>query len=298
MSRESLSLAILFADVARSSQFYENLGDDTAQKLITGCLSRLSDVACRHQGSVVKTIGDAVMCTFSDADNAVQAAKDMQQALITVPGDVNGEQGYPDIYIGIHVGPVIREDHDIFGDAVNLAARVVSLAKPRQILITEQTFKSLTPAYQAAVRYLDKDTVKGKTGELDIYEFVWEPGDITVMLERSSAQPALQSCLRLKCGDKTVTVNPLKPRITLGRQPKNDLVLDYQRISRFHASIEYRRGKFVLSDNSANGTYVLLENQDSIFIKRDETLLSGSGIISLGRQATPGSPGAIHFDVK
>ena len=298
MPRETVSLAILFADVARSTQLYELMGDETAQKIISRCLSRFSDVACQHQGSVIKTIGDAVMCTFQHAEDAIKAAIAMQLILEKITSDGSADQGTPDIYIGIHIGPVIREDGDIFGDAVNLASRMVSLAKPQQILITEQTFKALTPEYRSSVRFLDKDMIKGKSGELNIYEFIWEPDDLTVMLDRASVTLSLQACLELKIGDSIIKIDQRKPSITMGRQRKNDLVLNYKRISRFHARIEYRRGKFVLIDNSSNGTYVHLPNQDSIYIKRDEILLSGTGIISLGRQATPGSPGAIHFTVK
>jgi class 3 adenylate cyclase len=298
MPRETVSLAILFADVARSTQLYELMGDETAQKLISQCISRFSDIACQHQGSVVKTIGDAVMCTFQHADDAVKAAMAMQLILESIPSARGADRGTPDIYIGIHFGPVIREDGDIFGDAVNLAARMVSLAKPQQILITEQIYNALTPEYQSSVRFLDKDTIKGKSGELNIYEYIWEPNDITVMLDRAAVTLNMQSCLELKRGDSIIKIDSCNPSVTMGRQRKNDLVLNYKRISRFHARIEYRRGKFVLIDNSSNGTYIHLPDQNSVYIKRDETLLSGSGIISLGRQATPGSPGAIHFAVK
>ncbi len=298
MPQETLSLAILFADIARSSQLYEIMGDKTAQRLIAKCLSRLADVAKQHEGSVIKTIGDAVMCTFPDADNAIKAAVAMQQTIEKIPADGRADKVTPDIYIGIHIGPVIRDDRDIFGDAVNLAARMVSLAKPQQILITERTFKALTPEYQSSVRYLDKDTIKGKSGELKIYEYLWELDDVTLMVDRCAIQSALQSCLELRYGDNTIKIDRLKPSITMGRHRKNDLVLNYERISRFHARIEYRRGKFVLIDKSSNGTYVHLQDQPSIYIKRDETLLSGTGMINLGRQATPGSPGAIHFTVR
>ena len=298
MPRETVSLAILFADVARSTQLYELMGDETAQRIISECLARFSDVACQHQGSVVKTIGDAVMCTFQNAENAIKAAMAMQLVLENMPSYGDADRGTPDIYIGIHFGPVIREDGDIFGDAVNLAARMVSLAKPQQILITEQIYNALAPEYQSSVRFLDKDTIKGKSGELNIYEYIWEPDDVTVMLDRAAVTLSLQSRLELKRGDSIIKIDKHTPSITMGRQRKNDLVLNYKRISRFHARIEYRKGKFVLIDNSANGTYVHLPDQDSIYIKRDETVLSGTGIISLGRQATPGSPGAIHFTVK
>jgi len=298
MPRETASLAIMFADIARSTRFYETLGDISAQRLMTKCLSRLSDVACQHQGSVIKTIGDEVMCTFPDADQAVNAAKNMQEAFEKMPDIENCDLGTPNIYIGIHTGPVIQEEDDIFGDSVILAARMVALAKPRQILITEQTVKALKPDYKAFVRYVDKETIKGKKGKLKIYEYIWEQDDVTVILDRSSTSSALQSCLELRCGNLIIKVDHLQPNITMGRQSHNDLVLDYERISRSHANIEYSREKFILIDHSSNGTYVHPQGEAVIHITRDEVQLSGTGIISLGRKASPGSPGAIHYTVK
>ena len=298
MPRETDSLTIMFADIARSTRFYETLGDISAQRLMSTCLSRLSDVACQHQGSVIKTIGDEVMCTFPDADQAVNAAKNMQEAFEKMPDIENCDLGTPNIYIGIHTGPVIQEEDDIFGDSVILAARMVALAKPRQILITEQTVKALTPDYKAFVRYVDKETIKGKKGKLKIYEYIWEQDDVTVILDRSSTSSVLQSYLELRCGNVIIKVDHLQPSITMGRQSHNDLVLDYERISRSHANIEYSREKFILMDHSSNGTYVHPQGEAVIHITRDEVQLFDSGIISLGRKASPGSPGAIHYTVK
>ncbi|MBW1895150.1 MAG: adenylate/guanylate cyclase domain-containing protein [Deltaproteobacteria bacterium] len=298
MPRETTSLTIMFADIARSTRFYETLGDISAQRLMSTCLSRLSDVACQHQGSVIKTIGDEVMCTFPDADQAVNAAKNMQEAFEKMPDIENCDLGTPNIYIGIHTGPVIKEEDDIFGDSVILAARMVALAKPRQILITEQTVKALTPDYKAFVRYVDKETIKGKKGKLKIYEYIWEQDDVTVILERSSTSSVLQSYLELRCGNVIIKVDHLQPSITMGRQSHNDLVLDYERISRSHANIENSREKFILMDHSSNGTYVHPQGEAVIHITRDEVQLFDSGIISLGRKASPGSPGAIHYTVK
>ena len=297
MTRETASLTIMFADIARSTRFYETLGDISAQSLMAKCLSRLSDVACQHQGSVIKTIGDEVMCTFPDADQAVNAAKNMQEAFEKMPDIENCDLGTPNIYIGIHTGPVIKEEDDIFGDSVILAARMVALAKPRQILITEQTVKALAPDYKAFVRYVDKETIKGKRGKLKIYEYIWEQDDVTVILDRSSPPSALQSCLELRCGNLIIKVDHLQPSITMGRQSHNDIILDYERISRSHANIEYSRDKFILIDHSSNGTYVHPQGETVIHITKDEVQLSGTGIISLGREASPGSPGAIHYTI-
>ena len=298
MPRETASLAILFADIAKSTHLYEILGNQTAQNLIGTCLSILSDITLRHNGTVIKTIGDEIMCTFPTANDAVEAAKLMHQDLeqITVPE--KPEYGPPNIYVGIHIGPVVREDNDVFGDAVNVAARMVSLAKQRQILTTEETVKALSPNNQDASRCIDRTTIKGKSGEVDIYEVVWEQHDVTVMLDTSLEELALRSSMELSFGEQTIKVSKDRPSATLGRQPHNDVVVNDNRVSRSHARIEYRRGKFILTDQSTNGTYVVMQGKKSIQLKRDEAQLHGHGIIGLGREIAQDSPMAVYYTIK
>lgn len=298
MPQETVTLAILFADIARSSQCYEILGDKKAQRLISKCLLQLSDVAYQHLGSVIKTIGDEVMCTFPDADRAVAAARAMHQCLDRSADAGGTDWGTPNVYIGIHAGPVIRGKYDVYGDAVNTAARMKTLANPRQILISEQTADALTREHHSLIKYVGKERVKGKSGELNIYEYVWEQADMTTKLDRAVIPSLSQTSLALNYADKTLHIDRQHPGITMGRQRHNDLVLKYERISRTHARIEYRRGKFTLIDQSSNGTYVHIQGQADVYIIKDETSLHGTGIISLGRKAAPGSPGAIHFNVK
>lgn len=298
MPRETASLAILFADIAKSTHLYETLGDKIAQSLIGTCLSLLSDITRQHHGTVIKTIGDEIMCTFPTGNDAVEAAKIMHQDLedITIPGQPGIDP--PNIYVGIHVGPVVKEDNDVFGDAVNVAARMVSLAKQRQILTTEETVKSLEPENQDAARCIDRTTIKGKSGEVDIYEVVWEQHDVTVMLDDVMGELALKTSLEIDFGGKKVIVDQDSPSATLGRQPHNDVVVNDNRVSRSHSRIEYRRGKYLLIDQSTNGTYLLIQGKKSIHLKRDETQLIGQGIIGLGREVTPESPMAIHYVIK
>ena len=299
MPRETASLAILFADIAKSTHLYETLGDKTAQSLIGTCLSLLSDITLQHHGTVIKTIGDEIMCTFPSGNDAVEAARMMHQDLeeITLPNQPGFDP--PNIYIGIHVGPVVKEDNDVFGDAVNVAARMVSLAKQRQILTTEETVKSLKPENQEAARRIDRTIIKGKSGEVDIYEVVWEQHDVTVMLDDDAMEElALKTRLELDFGGKTAIVDQDNPSATLGRQAHNDVVVNDNRVSRSHSRIEYRRGKYILIDQSTNGTYLLVQGKKSIQLKRDETQLVGNGVIGLGREVTPESQMAIHYIIK
>ena len=298
MPRETTSLAILFADIAKSTYLYETMGDAAAQNLIGTCLSLLSDITQRHNGTVIKTIGDEIMCTFPTANDAVEAAKLMHQDLeqITVPS--NPEHGPPNIYVGIHIGPVVKEDNDVFGDAVNVAARMVALAKQRQILTTEETIKALSRENQDAAKCIDRTTIKGKSGEVNIYEIIWEQHDVTVMLDTALEDLALRASLELNFCGKIIKIDQNQPSATLGRQSHNDVVVNDNRVSRSHARIEYRRGKFILIDQSTNGTFVVIQNKKNIQLKRDETQLHGNGIIGLGRKVTPDAPMAIQYSIK
>ena len=299
MSGQTETLAILFADVAKSTHLYETLGDKIAQNLIGACLSILSGVTVKHHGSVIKTIGDEIMCTFPSADDAVEAGKEMHQALENMTVEEKPEYPPPNIYVGIHLGPVIREENDVFGDAVNVAARMVSLAKQRQIITTEQTVEALSPGQRDCVQCIDKTIVKGKSGELNIYEVIWEQHDVTVMLDEEPLDShALKCRLELEFQDQIIKVDETCPSANLGRQSHNDLVVNDSRVSRSHARIEYRRGKFVLIDQSTNGTHVVLQGKKGTIVKRDEVQLLGKGIIGLGREVTPDSPAAINFVIK
>ncbi len=297
-TRETVTLAILFADIAKSTHLYETLGDKRAQKLIGTCLSLFANITARHQGKVIKTIGDEIMCTFLTANDAVEAGVEMHQELEELT--IEDMPGFPppNIYVGIQWGPVIKDDNDVFGDAVNVAARMVAQAKQRQVITTEETVRELMPELQESARCIDKTTVKGKSGEFEIYEVVWERHDVTVMVEESGEALTVKARLELRFYDRVVEMDQDRPSVTLGRQSHNDVVVNDNRVSRSHARIEYRRGKFILIDQSTNGTFMLIQGKKRVSLKRDEAQMLGSGIISLGREADPDSPLAIQYAIK
>lgn len=299
MPEQSFRCAILFADIARSTQLYEIIGDKSASNLITSCLSCLLSIAKKHTGSLIKTIGDEIMCTFPNADFAVEAAKEMHQALELIhPLDGSDFAGPLNISVGINFGTVVSDREDVYGDAVNLAARLVRIAKERQTLITEHTKNILKPELLSLTRYIDNTVIKGKTGEFKIYECVWEEENVTVSLTKIQKFQAIQAHLKLQFRKSTITIDDKRPVVTMGRLKHNDLILGYKRISRSHACIECHKGKFTLTDISSNGTHIQIEDEEDVLLKRDNISLHGSGIISLGRKASPGSPGAIHFKIE
>jgi hypothetical protein len=219
----------------------------------------------------------------------------MHEALEQTPVAVNEKVGPPRVRIGFHMGPVIVSKDDLFGDAVNVAARMVALSKARQILTTRETVEAMGSELRAAIRRIDKTLVKGKREELDVYELIWEHQEVTIMAKDPLTSAAMLSRLRLQIGNRTVQVDRAHPAATIGRHPDNDIVIDDALVSRTHARIEYRRGRFVLCDNSTNGTYLLGEGEESTFVHRDEMPMPDRGVVCPGRSPAPDSDLAIRF---
>ena len=297
MQESTLNRSVLFADIAGSSRLYELLGDDKARRLIMMLLSDLSDVARKHNGESLRTYGDEMMCAFVSADDAVVAAATMHQVLDARP-PIRGEAEPIGLYIRIDTGTVIQVGNKLFGDAVNSAAKMKTLAKPGQTLISETTRVYLSEENKRMTRFVGKLPIKGKTGTFDIFEYIHEEEDATLVMEFSAGVKSSNDVLDIRYGETQLTLDHKRTTLSIGRLPANDLVLKYAGVSRMHAKIENRRGKFVLADASSNGTYIHMANRDTVYLKHDELQLYGEGIICPGRTATPKSPGAIHFAIR
>lgn len=272
----------MFADIAQSTKLYDKIGNTAAHALISSCINVMSEVCAAHSGTIVKTIGDEIMCTFPTAKDAVDAAMRMQAALDKIPEADPAGYYSPDIYVGIDYGPVIQENADVFGDAVNVAARMVKMAKRRQIVTTQPVVDALPQDYSEYCRCIDNVLVKGKTEELAVYEIVWEREKITVALKSSGeGRSPIKHRLKLQFGEKQFEVSDSRPAISIGRLDHNDIVVDDNRVSRFHARIEYRKDKYFIIDQSTNGTYVTEDGSETVLIQRDELQLGNSGLLDL-----------------
>ena len=109
------------------------------------------------------------------------------------------------------------------------------------------------------------------------------------------APPVEDAFLILDLEEKHICVNHEEPMVTLGRDAGNRIVINNPKVSRLHARIEMRRAKFILVDQSTNGTFILPQGGQMIHLRRDEAPLEGEGLISLGREATPDGPMVIRY---
>jgi len=283
MKKQIASLSILFADISNSSNIYELLGDKKAQELIGIILKQMTDITIQFSGKVIKTVGDAVISTFHSTDEAIEAAKSMQDAMIF---GIPTSHDFPpvNIHIGVHYGPVVIDNKDIFGDAVNITSRVVDYANPRQIVATRAAVDNLNANSCHIKKFLTKITAKNITGEIELYEMIFQDEQTTMVMDSQKLSEALCSSLFLMKGGQVIVVDAQKPVISVGREDFNDLVIQYSWISRTHAYFENRNGIFMLKDKSTNGTYVYPDNGEPIHVNKGDHPLSGKGTIIFGRQ--------------
>jgi class 3 adenylate cyclase len=279
MESSTRQLAILFADVSGSTRLYESLGDAEALRTVGRCLDIIRGSSEEHAGRVVRTIGDGSLVVFPYAANAAYAAIDMQTRVArerTPRGDPLA------IRVGMHFGSVVGVDDDIFGDAVNLASRLSDLAKAGETLVSVSTVPSLPPSLRARVRNQNAYTVKGKSEDIGIVELVWQESE-TELTSLANRPTITRAHLRLKHGARVITLDSTTPVLSIGRESGNDVVITDRAASRRHARIERRRDKFVLVDQSSNGTYCTIAGDEEILLRREEIVLRRHGTLSFGQ---------------
>lgn len=293
MARD-LEVAIVFADVVGSTQLYDRFGDTRASETVAICLDVMKEATHQFGGTVIKTIGDEVMSTFETVDEAMKASALMQTR---ISSESRSEGNIPvSIRIGCHYGPVVQEQNDIFGAAVHTANRMTSQAKARQIVISGETVQKMGPELKAQTRQIDVASVRGRLDEVALFELLWNPEEATSMLPTIDwDKGGTASKLLLTFRNASVEVSDKRKSINIGRAEDNDLVIKGNLISRIHAKVELRRGKFVLIDQSTNGTFLLNVLGEETFVRRDSTEMPEEGTIGLGRAEQPGSSLSIHF---
>lgn len=139
------SLTIMFTDLKGSTEMYDKVGDYKAYNLVQQHFEILTESVRKHSGAIVKTMGDAIMATFSNPNDAVLSAIDMMHKVQTMNKGENVENKIG-LKIGINEGNALAVNSDdrldYFGQSVNIAARVQGLAQSDEIWLTQQVLDS------------------------------------------------------------------------------------------------------------------------------------------------------------
>jgi adenylate cyclase len=285
-------LAILFADLSGSTTLYERLGDRGALEAVHSVVELLRRNVEAQRGCVVKTIGDEVMAAFGRADEAAQAAIDMQFAVAALPPLRDTRLA---IRIGFHFGPVLEDNADFFGDAVNTAARMAGLAMGGQIMTTAATAGRLSAALQSSTRAVAALPVKGKQAEVDVCEVLWRNSETVTMLALNRRALPSRAVLRVSHGDAEIVLDASRTWLNIGRDASHGIALQDRMASRLHGRIERRNDKFYYVDLSTNGTYVTLDPDPETAVRRDQITLRGRGTLAFGHSASEPDAELVRF---
>lgn len=261
--------AVLFADLVGATHLAE-------------CSRALEQATAANGGELIKKMGEGIMAAFPTPDAAAAAATQMHAAVAALasPGAAAAT-----LRIGFHAGPVIRRDGDVFGDTVNLAARLAQHAARGQILTSRETARLLSPALRNAARALYPVEVKGKSDKVELWEVLWQQSpDITDLADHAVGPVAAR--LRLK--HRGTEIDLPEDGLDIGRDASCGIVIDDEHVSRRHCSIRSRQAKFLVQDHSANGTYVSVDGEREIALHREDYVLRGHGWISFGQPRDAG----------
>lgn len=271
---------LLSADIAGSTSLYETLGDLPAQAMVAGALAEVRGICASQRGRVFAEIGDQVLAFFDDAGKAAAAASDMHVAMA-------GRADAPRIRlrVGLHHGPLARNADLLSGETARIVQWVGANAKPEQTLATRAVVDLLPRVFRAVSRYVDDETWEfGSLSHLELYEIVWDVEGATAFTGEQPAREQYRcSFVEFAHGPHTARVDADHPVISIGRDPRNDLVVARDLVSRQHLRAQFSRGRCTVTDNSTNGSLVRFDCGTEHELKRESLRLYGTGVIVPGR---------------
>ena len=267
------AVTVMFTDIKGSTEYFENYGDIAGLAMVHECNDTLRCEIETHGGRVIKTIGDAVMGAFDDNEQSVRAAIMMQRRLREKnAGRKEGELTL--VRIGIHHGTGIVKSDDVFGDVVNVASRVQSIAQPEQIVVSDALQRTISPA-EFDLAFLGRFRLKGKSEDRDLYQVRWSSTEIVPTLGAAHltiSRPGAEG-VNLQQLDQAGTVTReyrlTAEGITVGNTEADSKSSSYSKLASVRARFSLVDGQPFLEDVGKTGrvfvrliaTYALEDNE-------------------------------------
>ena len=283
-------VTVVFADLAGSTGVFQALGNAKATQAITRLTDWMGTVCTSRHGYVVKNLGDGVLMVFVQNNDAFEAVTEMQRVhterIKTWPEHLKMR-----LQIGLARGDVIEQGGDCFGDAVNVDSRLADLSGPDQILGTDTVINALPPDTLIRFRSLGEMDIRGRSESCTVYQVDWQnealsdfftvPADLTPTPATKSVPK--HGTIAMSWRDAEASFTSTQLPIHIGRVAQAQFIVNDPRVSRLHAKIIWRAGKFYLEDVSSYGTWVRFAGGDAVLaLRRQECVLLAAGQIALG----------------
>jgi adenylate cyclase len=203
------------------------------------------------------------------------------------------------LQVGIARGEVVELQGDCFGDAVNVAARLLDHAGDNETLATAEVLAGLPTMLCERFRSLDRIALRGRAEPVQVFVKAPRRPTDTAVTQFSDAPPELDEpdTLRLRWNGRKGIFSVEELPVVIGRSPQVHFVVDESRVSRSHARVDWHGGSFQLTDLSFNGTYVQFADGEIVSLRRGSCLLHGSGMIGLGGPPSEPRSALLEFDI-
>lgn len=296
---------VLFADLRGSTALFETLGNAEATSVVTHTVGVIAQAVDECSGRLIKTLGDGLMAVFEGPADGVRSAIRMHEMLERVVargkqrGASPGLRGLK-LQVALARGEVVEMGGDCFGDAVNVAARLIDHAGDNETLITAEVLNGLTTARKNRFRSLDRIAVRGRVEPVHVYvlDQPGQQGDAAATQFGEVVAHPEPDGIRLVWQDLDRVFDTGSMPIVLGRSVQATYCITDGRVSRSHARIDWHGGVFSLTDLSYNGTFVRFGPVGEILsLKRGNCTLHGSGVIGLGGPPMDNDSPTVRFEV-
>ncbi len=296
---------VLFADLRGSTGLYESLGNAEASAVVTATISQIGEAVLDEGGQLIKTLGDGLMAAFDAPRDGVRAAQRMQELIekVVMRGRRQGNHAFGSLRLQVALarGEVVELNGDCFGDAVNVAARLIDHAGDNETLVTAEVLAGLHHAVKARFRSLDRIAVRGRVETVHVYRLDQSAalsGDAAATQFGEPMKPSHPDGIRLVWQELDRVFDAGAMPIILGRSVQATYCITDARVSRSHARIDSQGASFTLTDLSYNGTYVRFgAGGELLSLKRGSCTLHGSGVISLGGLPSDDLAPVVRFEV-
>lgn len=278
---------VLISDITGSTQLYERDGNEIALQHIGPVLDRMRALIAQSGGHCVKSKGDDTISHFSDPDQAFNAAWAM------INEDWHSGMS---VHAGMYFGEILEQESEIYGNAVNTAARLASLAKPGEVLLGDNCVESLSKENRDRLLLIGELHLKGKEAPTKVYAASVPSlaAQTVIFAKAEAARPSRTETVELTYQGQTWRIGDGET-LSIGRSGECDVVLDHAWVSRRHGELAIRQWQLEYTDHSSAGSILKTADGKEITVHRRSTMLHGTGTILLGGSAISDSASAVQY---
>ena len=301
----SAETTVVFTDLIGSTAVFEAMGNTRATEAVTQLTSWICGICVKHDGKVIKTLGDGVLAIFPNSQKAVDAVVLMQRMHQQRIVESSPELRMP-IRIGVASGEVEIVGGDCFGDAVNVAARLSDLCGPHEIWANSQALSLAIENEGVRFRSVGSVQIRGRSEPCSAFQIEWHDDLSSAFLTRQAdlesvmedAPDVLGGEIKLSWLGHVRFCRAFDLPVRIGRISGMEVLVNDPRVSRSHARIDWRNGSIMLVDLSTYGSWVRFSGGGAdLPLRRNECVLHGEGKIALGAPFADSSVPILEFSV-